>query len=358
MADRIDGYITEEDFSILIMNHCKFNGYVIGKGLAFTNEDPYYQYLDPFLRVRKMGESQYLDTSYEQYEKSFKYEESQVVTADQILYGMQHHARSEEKPAMPQKLTKAEREKELESVANKSNNNGNSINNINNCVQFVLSTASYFGGERLGNMAYEPYRMIDQKLVKSWQNIKPFAKIGVNKMAEMDKIRMGNPKFPKHTPYYERYNPLAIKRNEVLSEFRSIRGADASKIISNTTGGIDREALNVATYGEKTATRMRYMKYAGKAAVGIQGVISVYTVTQAYKNDDPRKGRITVKGGLDMAVTLGLCALGGPVGWGLGIAYIAGDVFGVWDSAIDGTYYYFNPEQEAIEKAEKMHKIW
>ena len=353
MADRIVRYITKEDFNVLVMNHCKFDGYGLGVGLAFTNEQAFYQYLDPFLRVRKMGESQYLDTSYEQYENSFEYEESQVVTADQILSGMQHNARSEEKPAMPQKLTKAEREKELESVANKSNNNGNSVNNINNCVQFALSTASYFGGERLESMAYEPYRMIDQKLVKSWQNIKPFAKIGVNKMAEMDKNRMGNPKFPKHTPYYERYNPLAVKRNEVLSEFRSIRGADASKILSNTTGGIDREALNVATYGEKTASRIRYMKYAGKAAVGIQGVISVYTVTQAYKNDDPRKGRITVKGGLDMAVTLGLCALGGPVGWGLGIAYIAGDVFGVWDSAIDGTYYYFNPEQEAIEKALK-----
>ena len=235
MADRIVRYITKEDFNVLVMNHCKFDGYVIGVGLAFTNEQAFYQYLDPFLRVRKMGESQYLDTSYEQYENSFEYEESQVVTADQILSGMQHHARSEEKPAMPQKLTKAEREKELESVANKSNNNGNSVNNINNCVQFALSTASYFGGERLESMAYEPYRMIDQKLVKSWQNIKPFAKIGVNKMAEMDKIRMGNPKFPKHTPYYERYNPLAIKHNEVLSEFRSIRGADASKIINNTT---------------------------------------------------------------------------------------------------------------------------
>lgn len=267
MADRIDAYITEEDFSILMINHCKFNGYVIGKGLAFTNEDPYYQYLDPFLRVIRKGANQYLDTSYEQYEKSFEYDESQVVTADQILFGMQRHARSEEKPAMPQKLTKAEREKELESVTNKSTNNSNSVNNINNCVQFALSTVSYFGGERLESMAYEPYRMIDQKLVKSWQNIKPFAKIGVNKMAEMDKIRMGNPKFPKHTPYYERYNPLAIKRNEVLSEFRSIRGADASKILSNTTGGIDKEALNVATYGEKTASRIRYMKGAGKAAV-------------------------------------------------------------------------------------------
>ena len=353
MADRIVRYITKEDFNLLVMNHCKFDGYVIGKGFAFTNEQAFYQYLDSFLRVRKMGESQYLDTSYEQYEKSFKYEESQVVTADQILYGMQHHARSEEKPAMPQKLTKAEREKELESVANKSNNNGNSVNNINNCVQFALSTASYFGGERLESMAYEPYRMIDQKLVKSWQNIKPFAKIGVNKMTDMDLMRIICKNTSRRASYSQRYNPLAVKRNEVLSEFRSIRGADASKIISNTTGGIDREALNVATYGEKTASRIRYMKYAGKAAVGIQGVISVYTVTQAYKNDDPRKGRITVKGGLDMAVTLGLCALGGPVGWGLGIAYIAGDVFGVWDSAIDGTYYYFNPEQEAIEKALK-----
>ena len=353
MADRIVRYITKEDFNVLVMNHCKFDGYVIGVGLAFTNEQAFYQYLDPFLRVRKMGESQYLDTSYEQYENSFEYEESQVVTADQILSGMQHHARSEEKPAMPQKLTKAEREKELESVANKSNNNGNSVNNINNCVQFALSTASYFGGERLESMAYEPYRMIDQKLVKSWQNIKPFAKIGVNKMAEMDKIRMGNPKFPKHTPYYERYNPLAIKRNEVLSEFRSIRGADASKIINNTTGGIDREALNVATYGEKTASRIRYMKAAGKATVVIQGVVSFYTVGNALYNDDPRKGRIVVKGGLDVAVAAGLCVLGGPVGWGVGIAYIAGDVFGVWDGVIDETYYFFNPEQEAIEKSLK-----
>lgn len=350
MADRIVRYITEEDFNVLVINHCKFDGYVIGKGFAFTNEQAFYQYLDPFLRVRKMGECQYLDTSYEQYEKSFKYEESQVVTTDQILYGMQHHARSEEKPAMPQKLTKAEREKELESVANKSNNNGNSVNNINNCVQFALSTASYFGGERLESMAYEPYKMIDQKLVKSWQNVKPFAKIGVNKMAEMDKIRMGNPKFPKHTPYYERYNPLAIKRNEVLSEFRSIRGADASKIINNTTGGIDREALNVATYGEKTASRIRFMKGAGKAAVGIQVLASGIAVGNAIYNDDPRKGRIAVKGGLDVAVAAGLCVLGGPVGWGIGIAYIAGDVFGVWDIAIDETYYYFNPEQEAIDK--------
>lgn len=353
MADRIVRYITEEDFNVLVMNHCKFDGYVIGKGFAFTNEQAFYQYLDPFLRVRKMGESQYLDTSYEQYEKSFKYEESQVVTADQILYGMQHHARSEEKPAMPQKLTKAEREKELESVTNKSTNNSNSVNNINNGVQFALSTASYFGGERLESMAYEPYRMIDQKLVKSWQNIKPFAKIGVNKMAEMDKIRMGNPKFPKHTPYYERYNPLAIKRNEVLSEFRSIRGADASKILSNTTGGIDKEALNVATYGEKTASRIRYMKYAGKVAVGIQVFASGFAVGNAIYNDDPRKGRIAVKGGLDVAVAAGLCVLGGPVGWGVGIVYIAGDVFSVWDSAIDETYYFFNPGQEAIEKSLK-----
>ena len=252
MADRIVRYITKEDFNVLVMNHCKFDGYVIGVGLAFTNEQAFYQYLDPFLRVRKMGESQYLDTSYEQYEKSFKYEESQVVTADQILYGMQHHARSEEKPAMPQKLTKAEREKELESVANKSNNNGNSVNNINNCVQFALSTASYFGGERLESMAYEPYRMIDQKLVKSWQNIKPFAKIGVNKMTDMDLMRIISKDNHFHSiSYSQRYNPLAVKRNEVLSEFRSIRGADASKIINNTTGGIDREALNVATYGEK-----------------------------------------------------------------------------------------------------------
>lgn len=353
MADRIVRYITKEDFNVLVMNHCKFDGYVIGVGLAFTNEQAFYQYLDPFLRVRKMGESQYLDTSYEQYENSFEYEESQVVTADQILSGMQHHARSEEKPAMPQKLTKAEREKELESVANKSNNNGNSVNNINNCVQFALSTASYFGGERLESMAYEPYRMIDQKLVKSWQNIKPFAKIGVNKMAEMDKIRMGNPKFPKHTPYYERYNPLAIKRNEVLSEFRSIRGADASKIINNTTGGIDREALNVATYGEKTASRIHYMKTASKAAVVIQGVVSGFSIYDAYKNDNYRKGRVMVKGGMDIAVSIGLSALGGPVGLGVGIVYIAGDVFGVWDSAIDETYYFFNPEQEAIEKTLK-----
>ncbi len=353
MADRIVRYITKEDFNVLVMNHCKFDGYVIGVGLAFTNEQAFYQYLDPFLRVRKMGESQYLDTSYEQYEKSFKYEESQVVTADQILYGMQHHARSEEKPAMPQKLTKAEREKELESVANKKSNNSNSVNNINNCVQFALSTASYFGGERLESMAYEPYRMIDQKLVKSWQNIKPFAKIGVNKMAEMDKIRMGNPKFPKHTPYYERYNPLAIKRNEVLSEFRSIRGANASKILSNTTGGIDREALNVATYGEKTASRIHYMKTAGKVAVGIQVLATGSTIYDAYKSDSYRKGRVVVKGGLDVAVAAGLCVLGGPVGWGIGIAYIAGDVFGVWDSAIDETYYLFNPEQKAIEKSLK-----
>lgn len=353
MADRIVRYITKEDFNVLMMNHCKFDGYVIGVGLAFTNEQAFYQYWDPFLRVRKMGESQYLDTSYEQYEKSFKYEESQVVTADQILYGMQHHARSEEKPAMPQKLTKAEREKELESVANKKSNNSNSVNNINNCVQIALSTASYFGGEKLENLAYEPYKMIDQKLVKSWQNIKPFAKIGVNKMAEMDKIRMGNPKFPKHTPYYERYNPLAIKRNEVLSEFRSIRGADASKIINNTTGGIDREALNVATYGEKTASRIRWMKGAGKAAVVIQGVVSGATIYDAYTKNDPRKGRIAIKGGLDVAVAAGLCVLGGPVGWGVGIAYIAGDVFGVWDSAIDETYYFFNPGQEAIEKSLK-----
>ena len=71
MADRIVRYITKEDFNVLVMNHCKFDGYVIGKGFAFTNEQAFYQYLDPFLRVRKMGESQYLDTSYEQYEKSF-----------------------------------------------------------------------------------------------------------------------------------------------------------------------------------------------------------------------------------------------------------------------------------------------
>ena len=349
MADRIDGYITEEDFSILIMNHCKFNGYVIGKGLAFTNEDPYYQYLDPFLRVIRKGANQYLDTSYEHYEKSFEYDESQVVTADQILFGKPRHVQSEEKPEIPQKLTKAEREKERESAAN----SNNFVNYANNGVQFALSTVSYFGGERLESMAYEPYRMIDQKLVKSWQNIKPFAKIGVNKMAEMDKIRMGNPKFPKHTPYYERYNPLAIKRNEVLSEFRSIRGADASKILSNTTGGIDKEALNVATYGEKTASRIRYMKYAGKVAVGIQVFASGFAVGNAIYNDDPRKGRIAVKGGLDVAVAAGLCVLGGPVGWGVGIVYIAGDVFSVWDSAIDETYYFFNPGQEAIEKSLK-----
>ena len=354
MANRIVRYITEEDFNVLVMNHCKFDGYVIGKGFAFTNEQAFYQYLDPFLRVRKMGESQYLNTSYEQYEKSFKYEESQVVTADQILSGMQHHARSEEKPAMPQKLTKAEREKELESVTNKSTNNSNSVNNINNGVQFALSTASYFGGERLGNLAYEPYKMIDQKLVKSWQNIKPFAKIGVNKMTDMDLMRIISKDNHFHSiSYSQRYNPLAVKRNEVLSEFRSIRGADASKILSNTTGGIDREALNVATYGEKTASRIRYMKGAGKAAVVIQGVVSFYTVGNALYNDDPRKGRIVVKGGLDVAVAAGLCVLGGPVGWGIGIAYIAGDVFGVWDSAIDETYYFFNPGQEAIEKSLK-----
>lgn len=351
MADRIVRYITKEDFNVLVMNHCKFDGYVIGVGLAYTNEQAFYQYLDPFLRVRKMGESQYLDTSYEQYEKSFKYEESQVVTADQILYGMQHHARSEEKPAMPQKLTKAEREKELESVANKKSNNSNSVNNINNCVQFALSTASYFGGERLESMAYEPYRMIDQKLVKSWQNIKPFAKIGVNKMTDMDLMRIISKDNHFHSiSYSQRYNPLAVKRNEVLSEFRSIRGADASKIINNTTGGIDREALNVATYGEKTASRIRWMKGAGKAAVGIQVLASGIAVGNAIYNDDPRKGRIAVKGGLDVAVAAGLCVLGGPVGWGIGIAYIAGDVFGVWDIAIDETYYYFNPEQEAIDK--------
>lgn len=354
MADRIVRYITKEDFNILVMNHCKFDGYVIGVGLAFTNEQAFYQYLDPFLRVRKMGESQYLDTSYEQYENSFEYEESQVVTANQILSGMQHHARSEEKPAMPQKLTKAEREKELESVANKSNNNGNSVNNINNCVQFALSTASYFGGERLENMAYEPYRMIDQKLVKSWQNIKPFAKIGVNKMTDMDLMRIISKDNHFHSiSYSQRYNPLAVKRNEVLSEFRSIRGADASKIINNTTGGIDREALNVATYGEKTASRIRYMKGAGKAAVVIQGVVSGASIYDAYTKNDPRKGRIAIKGGLDVAVAAGLCVLGGPVGWGIGIAYIAGDVFGVWDSAIDETYYFFNPGQEAIEKSLK-----
>ncbi|MEE1063376.1 MAG: hypothetical protein UH071_06880, partial [Paludibacteraceae bacterium] len=334
MADRIVKYITKEDFNVLVMNHCKFDGYVIGVGLAYTNEQAFYQYLDPFLRVRKMGESQYLDTSYEQYEKSFKYEESQVVTADQILYGMQHHARSEEKPAMPQKLTKAEREKELESVANKKSNNSNSVNNINNCVQFALSTASYFGGERLESMAYEPYRMIDQKLVKSWQNIKPFAKIGVNKMTDMDLMRIISKDNHFHSiSYSQRYNPLAVKRNEVLSEFRSIRGADASKIINNTTGGIDREALNVATYGEKTASRIRWMKGAGKAAVGIQVLASGIAVGNAIYNDDPRKGRIAVKGGLDVAVAAGLCVLGGPVGLGVGIVYIAGDVFGVWDSA-------------------------
>lgn len=354
MADRIVRYITEEDFNVLVMNHCKFDGYVIGKGLAFTNEDPYYQYLDPFLRVIRKGANQYLDTSYEQYEKSFEYEESQVVTADQILYGMQHHARSEEKPAMPQKLTKAEREKELESVANKSNNNGNSVNNINNCVQFALSTASYFGGERLESMAYEPYRMIDQKLVKSWQNIKPFAKIGVNKMTDMDLMRIISKDNKFHSiSYSQRYNSLAVKRNEVLSEFRSIRGADASKIINNTTGGIDREALNVATYGEKTASRIHYMKTASKAAVVIQGVVSGFSIYDAYKNDNYRKGRVMVKGGMDIAVSIGLSALGGPVGLGVGIVYIAGDVFGVWDSAIDETYYFFNPEQEAIEKTLK-----
>lgn len=352
MADRIVRYITEEDFNVLVMNHCKFDGYVIGKGFAFTNEQACYQYLDPFLRVRKMGESQYLDTSYEQYEKSFKYEESQVVTADQILSG-KRHVRSEEKPAMPQKLTKAEREKELESVANKSNNNGNSVNNINNCVQFALSTASYFGGERLESMAYEPYRMIDQKLVKSWQNIKPFAKIGVNKMTDMDLMRIICKNTSRRASYSQRYNPLAVKRNEVLSEFRSIRGADASKIISNTTGGIDREALNVATYGEKTASRIRYMKAAGRIAVGVQVAISGYSIIDAYANDSYRKGRVLAKSSLDVAVAAGLCVLGGPVGWGIGIAYIAGDVFGVWDSAIDETYYFFNPGQEAIEKSLK-----
>lgn len=353
MADRIDGYITEEDFSILIMNHCKFNGYVIGKGLAFTNEDPYYQYLDPFLRVIRKGANQYLDTSYEHYEKSFEYDVSQVVTADQILFGKPRHAQSEEKPEIPQKLTKAEREKELESVANKSNNNGNSVNNINNCVQFALSTASYFSGERLENMAYEPYKMIDQKLVKSWQNIKPFAKIGVNKMTDMDLMRIIYKNTSRRASYSQRYNKLAVKRNEVLSEFRSIRGADASKILSNTTGGIDREALNVATYGEKTASRIRYMKAAGRIAVGVQVAISGYSIIDAYANDSYRKGRVLAKSSLDVAVAAGLCVLGGPVGWGIGIAYIAGDVFGVWDSAIDETYYFFNPGQEAIEKSLK-----
>ena len=354
MADRIVRYITEEDFNVLMMNHCKFDGYVIGKGLAFTNEDPYYQYLDPFLRVIRKGANQYLDTSYEQYEKSFEYDESQVVTADQILFGKPRHAQSEEKPAMPQKLTKAEREKELESVANKSTNNSNSVNNINNAVQSVLSTASYFGGERLEIMAYEPYKMIDQKLVKSWQNIKPFAKIGVNKMTDMDLMRIISKDNHFHSiSYSQRYNPLAVKRNEVLSEFRSIRGADASKIINNTTGGIDREALNVATYGEKTANRISFMKGAGKVAVGVQVLATGSSIYDAYKNDSYRKGRVVVKGGLDLAVTFGLCALGGPVGWGIGIAYIAGDVFGVWDSAIDETYYYFNPEQEALDKRKR-----
>ena len=95
------------------------------------------------------------------------------------------------------------------------------------------------------------------------------------------------------------------------------------------------------------------MKGAGKAAVVIQGVVSFYTVGNALYNDDPRKGRIVVKGGLDVAVAAGLCVLGGPVSWGVGIVYIAGDVFGVWDSAIDETYYFFNPEQEAIEKTLK-----
>ncbi|MBR5208870.1 MAG: hypothetical protein IKV67_03345 [Paludibacteraceae bacterium] len=354
MADRIAKYITENDFTILMMNHCKFDGYVIGVGLAFTNEQAFYQYLDPFLKVRKMGESQYLDTSYEQYEKSFNYEESQVVTADQILYGKLRQAQSEEKTEIPQKLTKAEREKERECVANKSANNSNSVNNINNAVQSVLSTASYFGGERLENMAYEPYKMIDQKLIRNWGKLKPFMKVGVNKMTDMDLMRIISKDNNFHSiSYSQRYNPLAVKRNEVLSEFRSIRGADASKIISNTTGGIDREALNVATYGEKTASRIRFMKGAGKAAVVIQGVVSGATIYDAFIKDDPRKGRIVVKSSLDMAVALGLCVLGGPVGWGLGIAYIAGDVFGVWDSAIDETYYYFNPEQEAIDKRKR-----
>lgn len=352
MADRIDGYITEEDFNVLMMNHCKFDGYVIGVGLAFTNEQAFYQYLDPFLRVRKMGESQYLDTSYEQYEKSFKYEESQVVTADQILYGMQHHARSEEKPAMPQKLTKAEREKELESVANKSNNNSNSINNINNCVQIALSTASYFGGERLENMAYEPYKMIDQKLTRNWGKINSFMKVGVKKMTDLDLMRMIS-KNAISRSYSERYNQLVINRHELLNEIKTIHGVEASKIINNTTGGIEKEALNVATYGEKTASRIRYMKYAGKAAVGIQVFASGIAVGNAIYNDDPRKGRIAVKGGLDIAVAAGLCVLGGPIGWGIGIAYIAGDFCGVWDSAIDETYYFFNPKQEAIEKSLK-----
>lgn len=349
MADRIVKYITKEDFNVLVMNHCKFDGYVIGVGLAYTNEQAFYQYLDPFLRVRKMGESQYLDTSYEQYEKSFKYEESQVVTADQILFGKPRHAQSEEKPEIPQKLTKAEREKERESVANKSNNNGNSINNINNCVQIALSTASYFGGERLENMAYEPYKMIDQKLTRNWGKINSFTKVGVKKMTDLDLMRMIS-KNAISRSYGERYNQLVINRHELLNEFKTIRGVDASKIINNTTGGIDKEALNVATYGEKTASRIRFMKGAGKAAVVIQGVVSGFSIYDAYKNDSYRKGRVMAKGGMDIAVSIGLCALGGPVGLGIGVVYVIGDFCGVWDSAIDETYYFFNPEQEAIEK--------
>ena len=95
------------------------------------------------------------------------------------------------------------------------------------------------------------------------------------------------------------------------------------------------------------------MKTAGKVAVGIQVLATGSTIYDAYKSDSYRKGRVVVKGGLDVAVAAGLCVLGGPVGWGIGIAYIAGDVFGVWDSAIDETYYLFNPEQKAIEKSLK-----
>ena len=397
MSEKVKIYITKETFTELLWHHIKYEGYVIGEGYAFIDGDVNYQFLDPFLRVKKVGDKQYLDTSYEEYLNSFVDDISKVTSIEQLTNGDYTSQQPLNNWSLPQKPTQVEINAEKDRVSNylrnqgvvtkkansskvsvpqkKSNDNSplnaSNASIVNNGLQATISSLSELANQAEINAFEQMFKVkgkvdkelvegalkYEAELVKNYQKVKPYVNIGVDRMTKMDieNIYRGNPY--REYSYLKRYKIALEPYLKTVKKMPSVPnvpwGVDVSKVLDKTKG-FQRESINTLTYGDAGAKSIKIIKSAGaKVAIPLQVLCSGYSVMEAYDTNNYRKGRVATKAGLDIAVTIGLCALGGPVGWGIGIVYIGADFFGVQDWAIDNAYYLFNPEEKAREEKYK-----
>lgn len=273
----MDRCITKEEFEDLSMKGMTYEGYVYGEGFAFLDATFGLKKLGP--NVMKVGRrvNQYLDKSPYYIKKSIE------------LY-------------------------ERKQGAKQTNNSWNAAN------QFVQGEITFVGG--ISEFINVSTKADINGLTRKYDDI----------IKRLEKLKNDN----------AARNPSKYSYSEKIEFFKS-KQASLRNLPVDKAGKIEvsKEAM-AAAYGKKAGENFskvsRGAKLLGGIGVVLQSGISIYNVGYAYKYNDERKGRITIKAVADVAVPVICIVAGGPVAWVVGGAYLFADITGGLDWALDTAY--------------------